>query len=140
MLLNVKCKVVVWCDNIGLVSLIYLGWELCVVYMNMYVTVLCLQAIPILSASFLCQSYIPLFNSKDFFIYLSPFFLWSVMIVECILWCRLVYIHAKNSMAYSIPLYAGDYFTLSLYEVQCSKNMHLPIALCAKCVIIGTLF
>ena len=41
---------------------------LCVVYMNMYmyVTVLCLQAIPILSAFFLCQPYIPLSNSKNF--------------------------------------------------------------------------
>ena len=36
------------------------------VYMNMYVTVLCLQAILILSASFLCQPYIPLSNSKNF--------------------------------------------------------------------------
>ena len=35
---------------------------------HMYVTVLCLKAILILSASFLCQPYIPL--SNEFFIYL----------------------------------------------------------------------
>ena len=37
--------VVVWCENIGFVSLILLGWELHV----SYITVLCVQGIPILS-------------------------------------------------------------------------------------------
>ena len=36
---------VVWCDNIGLVSSILLGWELHV----SSITVLCVQGIPILS-------------------------------------------------------------------------------------------
>ena len=115
-------------------SLIYLGWESCVVYMNMYVTVLCPQAIPILSASFLCQPYIPLSNSKCTFL---PFSLWSVMIVECILWCRLVYIHAKKSDGiYCIPLQV-IVFALSLYEVQCFMNMHFLIVLCTKVCYYG---
>ena len=42
-----------------------------------------------------CFLFVPALYST--FIYLSPLFLWSVMIVECILWCRLVYIHAKKS-------------------------------------------
>ena len=40
-------------------------------YMNMYVTVFYLQAIPILSASFLCQPYIPLLNFSFTYIGLS---------------------------------------------------------------------
>ena len=40
------------CDNIGLVSLILLGWELHV----SYITVLCVQGIPILSPSLLMPS------------------------------------------------------------------------------------
>ena len=36
---------IIWCDNIGLVSLILLSWELC----TSYITVLCVQAITILS-------------------------------------------------------------------------------------------
>ena len=48
--------VIVWCDNIGLVSLIYLGWEfICVVC----ITLLCVQPIPILLPSF-CA--IPIFH------------------------------------------------------------------------------
>ena len=43
---------VVWCDNIGLVSLILLGWELHVPY----ITVLCVQGIPILSPLLFVQS------------------------------------------------------------------------------------
>ena len=76
-----------WCDNIGLVSLIYLGREfICVVC----ITLLCVQPIPTLSAFFLCHPYIPLSNLKNFFIYLSPLFLCSVMIVEGIVCCRFV--------------------------------------------------
>ena len=66
LIINASFTMLPLCDNIGLVSLIYLGWELSVVYMSMYVTVLCLQAILILSAYFLCQPYIPLSNSKNF--------------------------------------------------------------------------
>ena len=40
------------CDNIGLVSLIILGWELHV----SYITVLCVQGIPILSPSLFMPS------------------------------------------------------------------------------------
>ena len=51
------------CDNIGLVSLIYLGWEfICVVC----ITLLCVQTILILSAFFLCHPYIPRSNLKNF--------------------------------------------------------------------------
>ena len=39
--LNNKHKVVMWCDNMGLVSLIYLGWELCMVYITVLVPSLC---------------------------------------------------------------------------------------------------
>ena len=41
-----------------LVSLIYLGWELCVAYIT--VLHVCVKAISILTASFLCQPYITL--------------------------------------------------------------------------------
>ena len=81
-----------WCDNIGLVSLIYLGWEfICVVC----ITLLCVQPIPILSAFFLCHPYIPL---SEFFIYLSPLFLCSVMIVEGILCIRFVHMCISDSI------------------------------------------
>ena len=47
------------CDNIGLVSLILLGWELHV----SYITVLCVQDIPILSLAFYA---IPIFHIRIF--------------------------------------------------------------------------
>ena len=50
-----KPSAVCLCDNIGLVSLILLGWELRV----SYITVLCVQGIPILSPLLLCHPYIP---------------------------------------------------------------------------------
>ena len=60
--------------------------------------------------------------------------LWSAMIVECILWCRLVYIHAKkfDDIIYCILCMQVIVFTLSLYVVQCFMNTHFPIALCTK--------
>ena len=70
--------------------------------------------------------------------FVSSLFLWSVMIVECILCCRLVHMHAKNLMAYCISLFLvcrcisvvyNYVFTLLLYEAQCSSNIHLPTAL-----------
>ena len=56
------------------------------------------------------------------------------MIVECILWCRLVYIHANksNGILYLCCGMQVIVFTLSMYEVQCFMNMHFPIALCTK--------
>ena len=45
--------------------------------MWVYITV---QAIPILSAYFLCHPYIPHSKFEEFLIYLSPLFLCSVMI------------------------------------------------------------
>ena len=62
------------------------------------------------------------------------------MIVECILWCRLVYIHAKKSDGILYTFCCGMQvivFTLSLYEVQCFMNMHFPIALCTKVYYYG---
>ena len=53
---------VVWCNNIGLVSLILLGWELHV----SYITVLCVQGIAILSPLLFVPSYIPHYNFKNF--------------------------------------------------------------------------
>ena len=67
------------------------------VYMNMYVTVLCLQAIPILSASLLCQPYIPLLGI--FHLLVSSLFVVSNESgVHSV-----VYIHAKkpNSILYA---------------------------------------
>ena len=52
------------CDNIGLVSLILLGWELHV----SYITVLCVQGIPILSPSLYMPS---LYSTLEFLIYPS---------------------------------------------------------------------
>ena len=80
-----------WCDNIGLVSLIYLGWEfICVVC----ITLLCVQPIPILSAFFVLS----LNSTFEFFIYLSPLFLCSVLIVKGILCCRFVHMCVSDSI------------------------------------------
>ena len=49
--------------------------------MWVYITILRVQAIPILSAYFLRHPYIPHSKFEEFFIYLSPLFLCSVMIV-----------------------------------------------------------
>ena len=62
------------------------------------------------------------------------------MIVECILWCRLVYIHAKKTNGIFYTFCCGMQvivFTLSLYEVQCFMNMHFPIAQCTKVYYYG---
>ena len=84
-----ECKtVVVCCNNVGVVSLIYMGWE--------SMCALCVYAIPILSAFFLCHPYIPLFNL--FIYYLSPLFLCSVMIVGGILCCRFVHMCVFDSV------------------------------------------
>ena len=123
MLLNVKRKVVVWCNNVGLVS-IHLGWGSCMLLYFVYKP-------PRSCLLPFCAS--PIFHFLEFLIYLSPLFLWSVMIVE---WCTYT---QKNPMTYCISLlwYAGDVVTLfSIYHCikfsvsQCSMNMYLPIGLC----------
>ena len=84
-----------------------------------------------------CASPIFHFLIQNIFHLLFSPFLWSVMIVECILWCRLVYIHAKKSDGiYCIP-WQIIVFALSLYEVQCFMNMHFLIALCTKVCYYG---
>ena len=75
----------VWCDNIGLVLLIYLGWELCVVY----VSIICLQAIPILSASV----FVPVFIS---FTCTCLFSTWPLLIAINFLMFR----HCKSTFLY----------------------------------------
>ena len=57
----------VWCDNIGLVSLILLGWEL----RASYITVLCVQAVMILSPLLLMPS---LYSHLKNFTLLVPYF------------------------------------------------------------------
>ena len=64
------------------------------------ITLLCVQPIPILSASFLCHPYIPLSNLKNFSFTcpLSFYFLCSVMIVEGILCIRFVHMCVTDSI------------------------------------------
>ena len=76
--------------NIGLVSLIYLGWEL-----------LCVETISILSASFLCQSY-NYYTYEFFHLLVSSLFVLSDVIVEdivglCTCTCTMSY---KKAMVY----------------------------------------
>ena len=59
--------VVVWCNNIGLVSLILLGLEL-----PSYITVLCVQGILTLSLLIIMPSLYSHPKLKNFYIYLSP--------------------------------------------------------------------
>ena len=59
---------IVWCDNIGLMSLILLGWEL----RASYITVLCVQAVMILSSLLFMPS---LYSHSNFYITCSLSFL-----------------------------------------------------------------
>ena len=75
----------------------------------------------------------------------SPLFLWSVIIVECILWCRLVYIHAQKSdgILYIFVVVCRGccnivYHCMKFSVSQCSMNMH-PLLCVQKCIIMGTL-
>ena len=86
-------------------------------------------------------------NETEFFMYFSPLFLWSVIIVECILWCRLVYVHAQKSdgiLCIFVVVCRGccnivfNHYCMKSSVSQCVMNMHVPIALCTKCIIMGT--
>ena len=87
--------IIVWCDNIGLVSLIYLGWEfMCGVYYSIMRTI---------HPDFVCLLFVPsLYSTFEFFICLSPLLLCSVMIVEGILCIRFVHMCVSDSIVCSV--------------------------------------
>ena len=110
-----------WCDNIGLVSLIYLGWEfMCGAYYSVMHTthpdLVCLLFVPSLYS-------MPLSNLKNFFIYLSLHFLCSVTIVEGILCIRFVHMCVTDSIVRKcVPVKGLSYRKVTHSSVLCYES------------------